>query len=156
MTDNTGGTKVVNGWKLYAHPCFIDQLTVLAEQVEILREKEPNLYMHKRATKKLAAIRKLILEIIPSDPERPEYRQGDTLGPTRKHWFRAKFFQQYRLFFRFHSPSHIIVYAWINDDDTLRAYRSKSDAYRTFQKMLDSGHPPETWDTLLKDAKGLE
>ena len=39
MTDNTGGTKVVNGWKLYAHPCFIDQLTVLAEQVEILEEK---------------------------------------------------------------------------------------------------------------------
>ena len=60
------------------------------------------------------------------------------------------------VFFRFHSPSHILVYAWINDDDTLRAYGSKSDAYRTFQKMLDSGHPPETWDTLLKEAKGLE
>ena len=32
---------------------------------------------------------------------RPEYRQGGTLGDDRKHWFRAKFFQQYRLFFRY-------------------------------------------------------
>ena len=155
MTGHTAGTKVYNGWKLYAHPCFIDQLTVLAEQVEILREIEPNRYMEKKATKKLAAIRKLILEIVPSNPERPEYRQGDALGPNRRHWFRAKLFQQYRLFFRFHSPSHIIVYVWINGDDSLRAYGSKSDVYRTFQKMLDSGHPPETWDMLLKEARGL-
>ena len=32
---------------------------------------------------------------------RPEYRQGGTLGDDRKHWFRAKFLQQYRLFFRY-------------------------------------------------------
>ena len=33
---------------------------------------------------------------------------------------RAKFFQQYRLFFRFHQASRIIVYAWVNDADTRR------------------------------------
>ena len=33
-----------------------------------------------------------------------------------------------------------------------RAYRSKSDAYRMFQSMLASGHPPDDWEELLQEA----
>jgi toxin YhaV len=76
------------------------------------------------------------------------------LGDEHKHWFRAKFFQQYRLFFRFDSESKIIVYAWVNDEKNKRAYGSKTDAYRVFEKMLNSGHPPDSWDHLLDEAKG--
>ena len=83
----------------------------------------------------------------------PVYRQGATLGDDRKHWFRAKFFQQYRLFFRFHQTSKIIVYAWVNDEDTKRAYDSNTDAYLVFKKMLDRGYPPDEWDELLAAAK---
>ena len=36
---------------------------------------------------------------------------------------------------------------------TLRAYESDDDAYRVFRKMLDSGHPPDDWDSLLSQAK---
>ena len=61
--------------------------------------------------------------------------------------------QQYRLFFRFHAPSKVIVYAWVNDDNTKRAYRSNDDAYRVFRKMLASGHPPDDWDRLLAEAR---
>ena len=50
-----------------------------------------------------------------------------TLGDAYRHWFRAKFFQQYRLFFRYHAASRIIVYAWVNDEDTRRAYESADD-----------------------------
>jgi toxin YhaV len=56
------------------------------------------------------------------------------------------------LFFRFHTRSRLIVLAWVNDTDTKRAYGSKSDAYRVFQSMLASGHPPNDWDALLKEA----
>jgi toxin YhaV len=73
----------------------------------------------------LAAIQKLIFEKIPQDSTLPEYRQGITLGDEHKHWFRAKFFQQYRLFFRYHLESKIIVYAWANDESTKRAYGKK-------------------------------
>lgn len=31
---------------------------------------------------------------------------------------------------------------------------SKTDACRVFEKMLNSGHPPDSWDNLLKEAKG--
>ena len=101
----------------------------------------------------MAAITKLIFEKIPQDPTLPEYRQGATLGDEHKHWFRAKFFQQYRLFFRYHLNSKIIVYAWVNDSDTKRAYHNKSDAYATFKKMLQKNCPPNDWEKLLKEAK---
>jgi len=106
----------------------------------------------KNATKRLAAIAKLAFEVIPQDPARAEYRQGSTLGEDHKHWFRAKFFQQYRLFFRYHAKSKVIVFAWVNDEDTKRAYESGDDAYRVFRKMLESGHPPDDWQQLLTQA----
>jgi toxin YhaV len=95
----------------------------------------------------------LAFDVIPQDPTRPEYRQGNTLGDRHKHWFRAKFFQQYRLFFRFHASSKIIVFAWVNDDDTKRAYESSNDAYLVFRKMLESGHPPDDWTQLLAECQ---
>jgi toxin YhaV len=144
---------VVNGWTLFAHPLFLDQLDVLIRRVESLREKHPATYKQKNPTKRLAAIRKLIFEVIPQDPSKADYRQGKTLGGDHKHWFRAKFFQQYRLFFRYHASSKIIVYAWVNDTRTLRAYQSKTDAYRVFRKMLDSGNPPDDWANLLAEAR---
>jgi toxin YhaV len=119
-----------------------------------LRQKYPQDYKHKNATKRLAAIAKLAFDVIPQDPTRSDYRQGDTLGDDYKHWFRAKFFQQYRLFFRYHQEAKIIVFAWVNDENSKRAYDSKTDAYRIFKKMLESGIPPDNWDDLLKDAKG--
>jgi toxin YhaV len=144
---------VIHGWMIFAHPLFLDQLEALTQQVETLRKKDPEGYAKKNAAKRLAAISKLAFDVIPQDPSRPEYRQGNTLGDEHKHWFRAKFFQQYRLFFRFHAPSKIIVMAWVNDENTKRAYESDDDAYRVFSKMLASGHPPSDWVQLLAEAR---
>ncbi|MEZ2279266.1 MAG: type II toxin-antitoxin system YhaV family toxin [Microcoleus sp.] len=145
---------VINGWNIFAHPLFLNQFEELLTQVEHLRQKYPQDYKHKNATKRLAAIAKLAFDVIPQDPTRSDYRQGDTLGDDYKHWFRANFFQQYRLFFRYHQEGKIIVFAWVNDENSKRAYDSKTDAYRTFKKMLESGIPPDNWDDLLKEAKG--
>lgn len=143
----------VNGWSIYTHSLFLDQLEALVEAVEAARTQDPTGYARKNDTKRLEAILKLAFDVIPQDPTRPEYRQGDTLGAQNKHWFRAKFFQQYRLFFRFSSRDRIIVIAWVNDESTKRAYGSTSDAYKVFAKMLKSGNPPNDWDELLHDAK---
>ena len=45
-----------------------------------------------------------------------------------------------------------MVFAWVNDEDTKRAYDSADDAYRVFRRMLDSGHPPGDWGQLLTEA----
>ena len=144
---------LVNDWVLFAHPLFLAEVEALAQQVERLKHKDPIGYTKKNVTKRLAAITKLAFEVIPQDPARAEYRQGNTLGGEHKHWFRAKFFQQYRLFFRYHAPSKVIVYGWVNDDATKRAYESGDDAYRVFRKMLESGHPPDDWGQLLAEAR---
>ena len=144
---------LIHGWMVFAHPLFLAQLEALAQQVEAFKQKDPVGYLKKNATKRLAAITKLAFDVIPQDPTRLEYRQGSTLGDDYKHWFRAKFFQQYRLFFRYHLQAKIIVLAWVNDEDTKRAYDSSDDAYRVFRKMLESGHPPDDWDVLVGEAK---
>ena len=146
MSGSKPAPLVVNGWTIFAHPLFLAQFEALTRQVEVFKQKDPVGYTKKNASKRLAAITKLAFEVIPQDPARPEYRQGNTLGDDHKHWFRAKFFQQFRLFFRYHAPSKVIVFAWINDEDTKRAYRM-------FRKMLESGHPPDDWNQLLAEAR---
>ncbi|MFZ5576261.1 MAG: type II toxin-antitoxin system YhaV family toxin [Pseudomonadota bacterium] len=153
MSAGTPAPLVIHGWTVFAHPLFLAQLEVLAQQVVALKKKDPVGYKKKSASKRLTAITKLAFDVIPQDPARPEYRQGGTLGDEHKYWFRAKFFQQYRLFFRYHAPGKVIVFAWVNDEDTKRAYESSDDAYRVFHKMLGSSHPPDDWNQLLAEAR---
>ncbi|WP_348720452.1 type II toxin-antitoxin system YhaV family toxin [uncultured Alcanivorax sp.] len=153
MSGRQSTAQAINGWAVYAHPLFLEQLETLARQVESLKEKNPEGFTKKNATKRLAAIAKLAFEVIPQDPTKPEFRQGGTLGSDYKHWFRAKFFQQYRLFFRYHASSKVIVYAWVNDEGAKRSYESSDDAYRVFRKMLRNGRPPDDWDQLLSEVR---
>lgn len=144
---------VVNGWTIFAHPLFLDQLETLLAEVERARAKDPTGFARKNAAKRLKAIVDLAFEVIPNDPAASAYRQGGTLGADHKHWFRAKFFQQYRLFFRYRQDARILVHVWVNDEDTKRAYDSRTDAYAVFGRMLKRGHPPDNWDRLLAEAK---
>ena len=146
----------VNGWTLYAHPLFLGQIEKLTVAVERARARDPIGYTKTPNAKLLAALRKLMFETVPIDPTRPEFRQGGTLGPARKHWFRAKFGGgRFRLFFRYSTSAKIIIFAWVNDADTLRTYGSKSDAYAVFKGILDKGDPPEDWDALTKASVAL-
>jgi toxin YhaV len=141
---------IVNGWTIYTHPLFLDQLARLIAAVERDRKNSPNNYTAKPNAKILKAIETIALERIPQDPTDKRYRLGDTLGANQKHWFRDKFGNgRFRLFFRYDSKVKIIIYAWVNDAAPLRTYGSKSDAYAVFSAMLRDGNPPEGWDRLL-------
>ncbi len=77
-----------------------------------------------------------------------------TLGPAYRHWFRAKFgANRFGLFFRADSSARIILYAWVNDRDTLRKAAAGSDPYAVFAGMLAAGNPPDDWATLLALAQ---
>jgi toxin YhaV len=94
----------------------------------------------------------LIFYEIPSDPNANAFSLGNTLGAARRHWRRAKFLQRFRLFFRFDSASRIIIYAWVNDENTLRKAGSQTDPYAVFSKRLNAGNPPDDWVDLLAEA----
>ncbi len=141
---------IVNGWTLYFHPLFLDQVARLIAGVERDRNKHPADYTRKSNAKLLNAIRTITLDRIPQDPTDKRYRLGGTLGDNRKHWFRDKFGNgRFRLFFRYDLRAKIIVYVWVNDETTLRTYGAKSDAYAVFASMLNDGNPPDGWDRLL-------
>lgn len=146
---------IVNGWTLLFHEALIDQLQNLIRAAERARKTSPRDYPSNANVKLLAALARLMLETIPQDTGRPEYRQGNTLGGAYRHWFRAKFFGRFRLFFRYDSRSRLIVYAWVNDERTLRQRGSKRDPYEVFRGMLDAGNPPDDWAALAKSARAL-
>ncbi|MEB8475900.1 type II toxin-antitoxin system YhaV family toxin [Acidithiobacillus ferriphilus] len=87
------------------------------------------------------ALSHLILEIVPLDPGLDEYRQDNTMGQDYRHWRRVKIGRRFRLFFRYDSRTRIIVYAWVNDEQTMRSAGSKSGPYAVFRKMLEQGRP---------------
>ena len=139
-----------NGWTLLFHECLSEQLRKLHSAVEKAKLKDPDGYESNANVQLFAALSKLIYEVVPSDPNRDEYRQGNTMGPAFRHWRRAKIGRRFRLFFRFDSKTRIIIFAWVNDENTLRQSGSKTDPYAVFQKMLERGHPPDSWATLQK------
>lgn len=143
----------INGWKICFHSCFLQQITELAQNVATLKVAKPNEYLRKKETKLLHAIERVIEERIAADPFNVQYRQGDTLGDEFKHWFRAKFLSQFRLFYRCSAVHKTIIIGWVNDFDTLRAYGSKTDAYKVFAAMLKAGDPPDDWEKLLSESK---
>jgi len=145
----------VNGCKIFAHPVFIEQFEALVHEVDQLRDASPEGFREKKKTKLLAAVLKMGLDVIPQNPAHPMFLLGNTLGAAYRHWHRGKFLEgRYRLFFRFSSEAKVIVLAWVNDEETLPTYGSKTDAFAVFQSMLRNNRPPDEWKALLKEAEG--
>lgn len=137
------------GWVLLFHDCIVQQLRTLQNAVECAEQRDPDGYTGNANVKLFRALSHAMLEIVPSDPTRDEFRQGNTLGPEYRHWRRVKIGRRFRLFFRFHSRSKTIVFAWVNDQKALRKAGGSNDPYAVFTRMLERGQPPGEWDQLL-------
>ncbi|RUT42393.1 type II toxin-antitoxin system YhaV family toxin [Pseudomonas sp. PAMC 29040] len=142
-----------HGWTLLFHDCVIEQLQRLYTAAQRAEQNDPIGFASNANVKLFRALSQLVLEIVPGEPARDEYRQGNTLGPEYRHWRRAKIGRRFRLFFRYDSRAKVIVYAWVNDEQTLRASGSKSDPYAVFEKMLGRGNPPDDWNALVTASR---
>jgi toxin YhaV len=142
-----------HGWVLLFHECIVEQLQKLHAATERAQRADPKGFEHNANVKLFRALSQLILEAVPGDPARDEYRQGNTLGPAYRHWRRAKIGRRFRLFFRYDSKAKTIIFAWVNDEQTLRAAGSKSDPYAVFEKMLERGNPPDSWTKLVAASR---
>lgn len=146
---------IANGLGLYYFRIFKAALDELEAAVTQLAQDDPKGYKTHPKTKLLASVYKAIIEVVPGNPDAPEFGLGKTLGADNTNWRRVKkgMPDGYRLFFRFaSSPVKVIVYVWFNDEDTLRKAGSKTDVYETFRQMLARGLVPRDMDTLLKQS----
>ena len=66
---------VVNGWSIYAHPLFLDQIEGLTLEVEARKARDPKTWRKKNSTKRLAAIFKLVTDCLLYTSPSPRDRQ---------------------------------------------------------------------------------
>jgi toxin YhaV len=144
---------IVNSYHLLVWPAFAERWRKLRDEVERLRNADPENYQRSPAARLLAAVRDATLRDIPQDPGADCYRQGNTLGSEYRHWRRDRFFQRFRLFFRYSSDPAMIAYVWLNDDSTLRKSGARTDAYAVFRTMLERGRPPTDWEDLMRECR---
>ena len=148
---------IANGLGLYYFRTFNAALDELEAAVTQLAQDDPKGYKTHPKTKLLASVYKAITEVVPANPDAPEFRLGKTLGTDNTNWRRVKkgLPDHYRLFFRFaSSPVKVIIYVWFNDEDTLHKADSKTDVYETFRRMLARGVVPGSIGELLAESKG--
>jgi toxin YhaV len=145
---------VVNGWTLFYFKLFADILSKLERDVAELARKDPEGYVHREKAKLLKSVLNSITKDVPTNPNDAKFRLGKTLGDRFKDWRRVKqgLPSRYRLFFKFTSAQWRIIYAWLNDKNTLRKEGAKTDAYEVFNRMLARGEVPDSIEELLKDS----
>lgn len=146
----------MNGWNLFKFKPFAKRLTALTQDVANLAQGDPEGYKQHPKTKLLASVYRSISETVPANPADPVFRLGHTLGMQNGNWRRVKkgLPQRYRLFFMFTSnPLQVIIYAWLNDEFTLRKEGSRTDVYEVFKRMLARGEVPSTIDELIEGSE---
>lgn len=148
--------KSSSGWRLFVHPAFSETFDGLVAEVARLRTTDPTRYRQHPKTKLLKRIVDLVDVEIPRDPGAAEYALGNTLGPEHRHWRRAKFLGRFRLFFRYSSKERVVIYAWVNDENSLRKAGGRNDPYTVFNGLLRRGRPPDSWEALMREAAAMK
>jgi len=141
-----------NGWNLFQFQPFAMRLRELTQDVSRLALADPTGYKQHPKTKLLASVYRSMTVTVPTNPADPVFRLGHTLGRSHGNWRRVTkgLPQRYRLFFMFASnPLPVVIYAWLNDEDTLRKEGSRTDVYEVFKRMLERGDVPSTINELI-------
>lgn len=79
-----------HGWTLLFHEGVTLQLRILQEAAARAEQNDPQGFESNANVKLFRALSHLIMEAVPADPGRDEFRQGNTLGTAYRHWRRAK------------------------------------------------------------------
>ncbi len=129
---------MTSNYLLRYHLFYSQRIAKLKEQVRELRNKlGDEEFRHHEIVKLAYRIRKSDQEIIPQDPDRPEYRLS---GELRKYRRYKQGLQRYRLFFCFSNQPKIILYLYLNDEKHLRKAGDKSDPYEEFKRFVVKGY----------------
>ncbi len=123
-----------SNYLLKYHDFYFQRIAKLKEQVKVLRNKlsEEEFRQHE-IVKLVYRIRLADQEIIPQDPNRPEYRLASNLKKYRRY---KQGLQRYRLFFCFSNHPAIILYLYLNDEKHLRKAGDKNDPYEEFKSLV--------------------
>ena len=145
-----------HGWHLLFHDGLIEQLQKLTAAAQRAQTQDPHGFQSNANVKLFNALAQLMLETVPSDHSRDEYRQGNTTGPAFRHWRRAKLGRRFRLFFRFDSKTRIIIFMAMMAAKTYLAKRQARADLTAFDAVMarTGGEPPREGDRILPAQNG--
>jgi toxin YhaV len=142
------------GWSLWFAELFDGRWRVLRERVKHLKATlDAQAFNAHPDVKLFAALVGIVHELVPADPDAPQFLLGNTLGQQYRGWRRVKgngLPGRMRLFFKFSASKKVIVYAWLNDAKSLRKQGGATDVYAVFQRMLEAGNPPDSFEALME------
>jgi toxin YhaV len=129
----------INGWLVLVRPAFTRRYQALREEARQFQQRlPPDEYVRHPLVKLAAAVQRLVTEIVPSDPKAPEFRLRGELGRFRRAKGRG-LPPRYRLFWIFSQQARVIIFLYLNDEETLRKEGAQSDPYEVFKRLLASG-----------------
>ena len=145
-----------HGWNLLFHDGLIEQLQKLQTAAQKAKAQDPQGFESNANVKLFNALAQLMLETVPSDPSRDEYRQGNTMDPAFRHWRQAKLGRRFRLFFRFDSKTRIIIFMAMMEAQTYLAKRQARADLTAFDAVMarTGGEPPREGDRILPAQNG--
>lgn len=127
-----------NSYLLRYHVFYYQRIAQLKERVKELRDRLSDEEFKQHEIVKLASrVRKADQEIIPQDPDRPEYRLSGELKKYRRY---KQGLQRYRIIFCFSNRPQIIIYLYLNDEKHLRKEDAKTDPYEEFKRLMRKGY----------------
>ena len=113
-----------HGWEIWFGELFDARWRALREQVKHLKATlDAKAFQAHPDAKRFAALVNIVHEVVPSDPAAPQFLLGNTLGAEHRGWRRVKgngLPERMRLFFKFSVARKVIVFAWLNDQRSLR------------------------------------
>ena len=143
---------IANGWGLYYFRTFKAALDELEAVVTQLAQDDPKGYKTHPKTKLLASVYKAITEVVPANPDTPEYKPSRTFGADSVNWRRVKFDAPAgcRLFFRFaKKTSKVLVFVWIDHPNLEGALDQTVSMFEAFRQMLGQGRVPPNIRAVL-------
>ena len=144
-------------WQFFAHPAFSETLDTLVGEVKRLRAADAAAYKQHPKTKLLKRIVDLIETENSARSGRERIQSWQRAGACAPALAGGEVSQgRFRLFFRYSSKANVIIYAWVNDENTLRKAGGRNDPYSVFGGLLRKGRPPDDWDALAKEAATLK
>ena len=118
---------------------FLTRYREMSLRARALKERlTPEAYVRHRDVKAFLGVRDAVSEIVPRNPEDPNFLLSGPLAKFRRVKGRG-LPKRYRLFFVFSNSAKVIIFLYLNDERTLRKEGSPDDPYVIFTRMVQRG-----------------
>lgn len=133
------GSRTFCGWRVLFTEPFTTRygdLSGRARALSVALSRED--YQRHAEAKLFKTVFKIVYEIVPADPDHPDFRLAGELKPFRRVKGRG-LPRRMRLFFVFSEKARTIIFLYLNNAGTLRKAGDRHDPYDVFRGLIRKG-----------------